>query len=168
MSLQGAFRAVLRVNYFLVVHHIIFCTLFLLAFQSQSLFMIKVDLIVSCFATYEFLLYAALLSRKTLSLQKWFKPLMVVGLSFYGFTRLIQVMLLLALFILGFGPTSHASVESALWWVGLCMSCALMVLQLYTFVIYKAIWESTMQALPLQGQLTQQKKGNLEEAATAP
>ena len=64
MLLQGAFRLVLRINWFLFVHHLMFCTFLVLAFQSQSLFVIKVDLIVSCFATYEFMPYAALIAQR--------------------------------------------------------------------------------------------------------
>ena len=139
----------MRINYFLFIHHIIFCTFVVLAFQSQSLFMLKVDIIVSCFATYEFLLYAALIARKTPLFQSWFKWLMISGLSFYFFTRVVQIILLLALFVLGFGPMSHTSKDSALYWVGLCMCIALMALQMYTFVIYKAIWDHTLQTLPV-------------------
>ena len=111
--------------------------------------MLKVDIIVSCFATYEFLLYAALIARKTPLFQSWFKWLMISGLSFYFFTRVVQIILLLALFVLGFGPMSHTSKDSALYWVGLCMCIALMALQMYTFVIYKAIWDHTLQTLPV-------------------
>ena len=129
--------------------------------------MIKVDLIVSCFATYEFLLYFSLLSRKTHSLKSWFEPAMILGLLFYGVMRLVQVMLLLALFILSFGATSHDSSDSALWWVGLCMCIALMVLQLYTFVIYKAIWVSTKRQQALSTlPTTQQQSDKAEDKAT--
>ncbi|KAL0021196.1 hypothetical protein WJX77_011567 [Trebouxia sp. C0004] len=38
---EGAFRSVLRINWFLFVHHLMFCTFLVLAFQSQSLFVIK-------------------------------------------------------------------------------------------------------------------------------
>ena len=121
----------------------------MLAFQSHSIFVVKVDIIVSCFATYEFLLYAALIARKTPYFKSWFKGLMVSGLSFYLFTRVVQITLLLALFVLGFGPMSHTSKHSALYWVSVCMCIALMALQMYTFVIYKAIWDHTLQSLPV-------------------
>ena len=148
-ALQGSFRAVLRINTFLVMHHIIFCIFLVLAFQSHSIFVVKVDIIVSCFATYEFLLYAALIARKTPYFKSWFKGLMVSGLSFYLFTRIVQITLLLALFVVGFGPMSHTSKHSALYWVSVCMCIALMALQMYTFVIYKAIWDHTLQSLPI-------------------
>ncbi|KAA6428586.1 MAG: hypothetical protein FRX49_01461 [Trebouxia sp. A1-2] len=62
--LEGGCRAVMRINTFLVVHHVVFCTFSVLAFQAESLFLLKVNIVVSCFATYEFLLYAALIARK--------------------------------------------------------------------------------------------------------
>ncbi|KAL0038164.1 hypothetical protein WJX79_005736 [Trebouxia sp. C0005] len=57
--LEGGCRAVMRINTFLVVHHVVFCTFSVLAFQAESLFLLKVNIVVSCFATYEFLLSGA-------------------------------------------------------------------------------------------------------------
>ena len=128
--------------------------------------MIKVDLIVSSFATYEFLLYAALISRKTKLIQAWFKVLMILGLSFYALTRLVQIMLLVALFVFSYGPTSHTRKGCALWWVGVFMSCALIILQLYTFVIYKSIWISHKHRLGKALPVTQQQAGQPEDSAS--
>lgn len=133
----------IRTNNFLIGHHLIFCTLSVLAFQPESLFIFKVNLVLSCFAAYEFLLYAALIARKVPSLQKYFCWLMISGLGFYGMTRVVQIVLLIGLFVLNFGSMSHTSQNSALYWVGMIMSVALVLLQLYTFVIYRAIWRST-------------------------
>ena len=108
--------------------------------------MIKVDIVVSCFATYEFPLYAALISRKVRSLQKYFKVLMILGTTFYLVTRLVQIAILIGLFVLGFGPESHTSKSSAIYWVGLVMCLLLTVLQFYTLVIYRAIWKSTIRS----------------------
>ena len=60
--LQGGCRAIIRINGFLVLHHVMFCTLTVPAFQPESLFMLKICIVGSCFATYEVLLYAALIS----------------------------------------------------------------------------------------------------------
>lgn len=141
--LQGACRAVIHINYFLVLHHVMFCTLSVLAFQAENLFMVKICITTSCFATYEVLLYAALISRKVQALCRYFQCLTVLGLTLYGITRLLQTAILISLFVYGFNPMSHTSRNSALYWVGLCMCTALSALQLYTFVIYKAIWQST-------------------------
>lgn len=141
---QGACRAVIHINYFLVLHHVMFCTVAVLAFQAESLFFLKICIITSCFATYEVLLYAALISRKVQALRRYFRCLTVLGLTLYGATRLLQTAMLISLFVFGFEPMSHTSRNSALYWVGLCMCIALSALQLYTFVIYKSIWRSTI------------------------
>lgn len=134
----------MRTNTFLVVHHVVFCTFSVLAFQAESLFLLKVNIVVSCFATYEFLLYAALIARKVPALQKCFRWLMIVGLGFYAMTRVVQLVMLIGLFVLGFGAMSHTSRNSALYWVSMALCAAVIVLQLYTFVIYRAIWQSTL------------------------
>ena len=147
-----------RPNAFLIVHHIMFCTLSVLTFQPKSLFIFKVTILLSLFATYEFLLYAALIARRVPSLHKCFRLLMILGLGFYAMTRLVQIVLLIGLFVLNFGDMSHTSENSALYWVGMMMTIALVVLQLYTFVIYRAIWRSTTG----RRQTTQLKSHNLD------
>jgi len=73
-------------------------------------------------------------------------------------TRLVQIILLIGLFVLNFGDMSHTSENSALYWVGMIMTIALVVLQLYTFVIYRAIWRSTTG----KQQMTRLKSHNLD------
>ena len=120
-----------------------FCTVAVVAFQAESLFMIKISILTSCFATYEVLLYAALISRKVQALRRYFQCLTVLGVTLYGVTRLLQTAILSSLFVYGFESMSHTSRNCALYWVGLCMCIALSALQLYTFVIYKTIWRRT-------------------------
>jgi len=88
--------------------------------------------------------YAALIARKVPALQKCFRWLMIVGLGFYAMTRVVQLVMLIGLFVLGFGAMSHTSRNSALYWVSMALCAAVIVLQLYTFVIYRAIWQSTL------------------------
>jgi len=83
---------------------------------------------------------------------------MILGLGFYGMTRLVQIILLIGLFVLNFGDMSHTSEDSALYWVGMILTIALVVLQLYTFVIYRAIWRSTTG----KQQMTRLKSHNLD------
>ena len=141
--LQGAFRAVLRINWFLFVHHLVFCTIIVLAFQAESIFAVKFGGIVSCFATYEFLLYAALIVRRTRLLKGLFYVLTSVGLAFYFLTRLVQLVLLIGLFVLSYEPMRNTQKNIALWWVCLMLCVMLTILQMYTFVIYRGIWHST-------------------------
>lgn len=120
-----------------------FCTLTVLAFQPESLYMVYVCIIFSCFATFEFPLYLALISRKVQALGRHFSWLLIVSISFYGFSRMLQSAMLLSLFVYAFVPMSHSSKDKALYWVGLVMSLALSALQLWTFVIYYNVWHST-------------------------
>ncbi|KAL0032186.1 hypothetical protein WJX77_009606 [Trebouxia sp. C0004] len=84
--------------------------------------------------------------------------ILLFGLGFYGMTRLVQIILLIGLFVLNFGDMSHTSEDSALYWVGMIMTIALVLVQLYTFVIYRAIWRSTSGKL----QMTRLKSHNLD------
>lgn len=113
--------------------------------------MIYIDIIFSCFATYEFCLYAALIARKVEALRVHFCWLFVTGLTLYGLTRALQTALLISLFVFAYGPMSHASEDRALYWVGLVLSGGLLALQLWTFVIYRAIWQSTKAKLGFDG-----------------
>ena len=139
-AVERSFRAMCRVNAFLIVHHLMFCSLLCLAFEAQSSFVIKVDLIVSCFATFEFLLYASLIARRVNASVRVIKCIMATGLAFYGFTRLVQAALLIGLFVAGYGLEVSTSKGLGLWWTSLVMSVLLSALQCYTFVIYSAIW----------------------------
>ena len=130
-----------------------FCTFLVLAFQSESIFVIKVDLIVSCFETYEFLLYATLISRRVQALQSAFNALLVTGIVFYFLTRLAQLAILIGLFVLSYGPMQATSKTKALYWVSMVLCVALIFLQSYTFVIYYNIWKSTNRKLLCQEDL---------------
>ena len=121
-----------------------FCTLTVLAFQPESLFMLKICIIGSCFATYEVLLYAALISRKISAFSKLFPGLIISGVALYASTRMLQTAMFISLFVYGFEPMRHNPQDIALYWVGLLMCLALTALQMYTFVIYRGIWKSTM------------------------
>ena len=114
-----------------------------LAFQAESIFAVKFGGIFSCFATYEFLLYAALIVRRTKLSKWWFYALTTVGIAFYFLTRLIQLVLLIGLFVLSYEPMRNTQKNIALWWVCLMLCVVLNMLQMYTFVIYRGIWNST-------------------------
>ena len=139
-AVEGSFRSVCRVNPFLIGHHLMFCSLLLLALESQYTFVIKIYIIVSCFATFEFLLYAALIARKLHAPVRITKCLMAAGLVLYGLTRPLQAVLLIGLFVAGYGLEVNTSKGLGLWWTSLVMSVLLSALQCYTFVIYFAIW----------------------------
>ncbi|KAL0025795.1 hypothetical protein WJX79_000604 [Trebouxia sp. C0005] len=80
------------------------------------------------------------------------------SLAFQVVMYALEIILLIGLFVLNFGDSSHTSKDSALYWVGMVMTIALVVLQLYTFVIYRAIWRSTTG----KQQMTRLKSHNLD------
>ena len=151
LVLQGAFRAVLRINWFLLVHHLMFCTFVVLAYQAESIFVIKFNVILSCFATYEFLLYMSLVSRKVPALRSVFPALVLAGISFYFLTRLVQLALLIGLFVLSYGSMQVTSRTIALYWVTMILCIALIVLQSYTFVIYYKVQKRSRLGIKLVG-----------------
>ena len=148
--LQGAFRAVLRINCFLFVHHLMFCTIIVFAFQAESIFIVKVGMITSCFATYEFPLYAALIARRTQLLKHCFVFFTISSLTFYLLTRVVQLILLIGLFTLSYQPMRNTQKNIALYWVSLVMSVCVVLLQMYTFVIYYKIWTKTSKSYKQQ------------------
>ncbi|KAK9838896.1 hypothetical protein WJX74_005448 [Apatococcus lobatus] len=137
---EGSLRSVYRVNVFLIIHHLMFCSMLALMLESTSTFVLKVDVILSCFATYEMLLYASLIARKVLKSVVVVKSIMAAGLAFYAFTRLIQAALLIGLFVASYGQENRTSKGRGLWWTSLIMCTLLSLLQCYTFIIYSAIW----------------------------
>ena len=137
---EGALRSVYRINLFLIIHHLMFCSMLALMLESSSTFVLKVDVILSCFATYEMLLYASLIARRVSRSAVLVKSIMAAGLAFYAFTRLVQAALLIGLFVATYGQESKSSNGRGLWWTSLIMCTLLGLLQCYTFVIYSAIW----------------------------
>lgn len=140
---EGALRSVVRVNTFLVVHHVAFCAFVLLALQSRSVFVGKAGIILSCFATYEWPPFVALIARR-LKAPRWFSTYaMAVSMAFVVLTRLVQAALLIGLYVAGYGYQSRTSRGAGLWWSSMVLSIFVVVLQTYLLVIYLTIMRRT-------------------------
>lgn len=150
------------VDYFLVLHHIVHCAFPVLAFQSQSPFALKLTVVVSCFASYEFLLYAALICSTMPVLRRYFRWLTILGFTLYGATRVLQTFLLVVLFKVGFGPMNtsrsqtardgrtpiagHTNGTIAVYWISMFMCIVITAQQLWRLVLYRNLWRSTTAA----------------------
>ena len=150
------------VDYFLILHHIVQCAFPILAFQSQSPFVLKLTVVISCFASYEFLLHAALICSKMPVLRKWFRWLTIIGLMLYIATRLVQTFLIILLFVAGFNPMNtsqshdrpgdlekvpgHSAGTIAVYWIALFMCIVITAQQMWKLVIYRNLWRSTTAA----------------------
>ena len=158
-------------DYFLILHHVVQCALPVLAFQSQSPFVLKLTVVISCFASYEFLLHAALICSKMPVLHAWFYWLTLLGLILYSATRVLQTFFIVLLFKVGYGPmntqnpttlfltqtssstnipipfTAGCSAATiAEYWIALFMAIVITAAQLWKLVVYRQLWHSTKAA----------------------
>lgn len=160
---EAGTRAVVDVDYFLILHHIVQCALPVLAFQSESPFVLKLTVVISCFASYEFLLHAALICSKMPLLRSWFYWLTLLGLILYSATRVLQTFLIVLLFKVGFGPmntqkamplsltddqsstqtnltSGHSAATIVEYWIALLMAVVITAAQLWKLVVYRHLW----------------------------
>lgn len=154
--MQGGCRSVVDVDYFLVLHHTVQSAFPVLAFQSQSPFALKLTVVISCFASYEFLLHAALICSSMPVLRRYFRWLTILGLGLYGATRFLQTFLLVVLFKVGFGPMNtskatlalpgHTKATIAVYWISMFMCIVITAQQLWKLVLYRNLWRSTTAA----------------------
>ena len=166
--LQAGCRSVVDVDYFLILHHLVQCAFPVLAFQSQSPFVLKLTTVISCFASYEFLLHAALICSKMPVLRKWFRWLTIIGLVLYIATRLLQTFFIVLLFVAGYKPMNtsqtvavtaklngstasievpgHSAKTIAVYWIALFMCIVITAQQMWKLVIYRNLWRSTTAA----------------------
>ncbi len=136
---EGLLRSVIRVNKFLVIHHVSFCAFVLLALQSRFVFVGKAGLILSCFATYEWPPFVALIARR-LKAPRWMSTwAMAVSMVFVVLTRLVQAALLIGLYVAGYGRQSKTTKGTGMWWSSLVLSIIIVVLQSWLLVIYLTI-----------------------------
>jgi hypothetical protein len=77
-------RAWLRRNLLLVFHHACFMVIVLVGFFARSIFSFKLGLILDVFATYEAVLYVALVARRLGASRRLLRGLLIAGIGFYG------------------------------------------------------------------------------------
>ena len=139
---EGMVRSTVKRNWFLIIHHLLFAAFVLLAFAGMDIMTIKVDVLLDCFATYEVLLYAGLVARRLKFPLAITKALLVVGVLVYGITRLIQIMLLIAIFIVSYQPMLQNG-HAAIYWIVVLGTGSLMFVQFYTLEIYRQMYVRT-------------------------
>ncbi|GAX76394.1 hypothetical protein CEUSTIGMA_g3839.t1 [Chlamydomonas eustigma] len=137
---EGIVRSIIKVNYFLLIHHAVFFILVIVEFVNQSNFVVKTSLILDYFVVWECGLFMTnVLYRLNANyiLLKW---VMIVGTTMHGITHLVQAMLLTAFFV-GMGirmKEYHIHVGIYVFMVVLCF--CLCVYQIYLEHIFYIMW----------------------------
>ncbi|KAF5843901.1 hypothetical protein DUNSADRAFT_23 [Dunaliella salina] len=134
---EGCSRSVIRVNTFLVFHHIMWGIFVVVASTQKSIFAIKLAFVLDILAVWEVPLYLFLVLKRLKA------PLILVdtcaffGLSLFGITRIAQLIFIIAFFVMGAERMLHE--DPSTWGAELALSTILVVLQTYLFVIYAGI-----------------------------
>lgn len=145
-TLEGAVRAVIKPNVFISLHHCLYFVFVITGVVTRSVFALKVMICLDLFAAWEFALFACLVARKLRMPDMVVRALLIIGIIFYGLTRILQAVILGSLFAYGYAPLSHTSRNRGIYWGFFIMCILFAALQLYTFVIYKSIWHSINKA----------------------
>ena len=160
-TLEGAARGVMRPNIFISLHHCLYYIFVITGVTTRSIFALKVLICMDLFAAWEFALFGCLVARKLQMHDIIVKGLLIIGIIFYGLTRILQAAILGSLFAYGYRPLSHTARNRGIYWGFFIMCILFAALQLYTFVIYKSIWQSINKAAYLR------RKGHGQRPAIA-
>ena len=145
-AIESASRAAIRPNVFIAVHHCLYFVFVITGLVTRSVFALKVMICLDLFAAWEFALFVCLVARKLQLPDYIVKGLLLVGITCYGLTRILQAVILGSLFAYGYQPLRHSSRNRGIYWGFFVMCLLFAVLQLYTFVIYKTVWLSINKA----------------------
>ena len=145
-AIEAASRAAIRPNVFIALHHCLYFVFVITGLVTRSVFALKVMICLDLFAAWEFALFACLVGRKVQLHDDIVKGLLLVGITCYGLTRILQAVILGSLFAYGYQPLSHSARNRGIYWGFFVMCLLFVVLQLYTFVIYKTVWLSIHKA----------------------
>lgn len=137
---EGIVRSVIKVNYFLLIHHAAFFVFMILEFTVQSNFVVKVCLILDYFVVWEAGLYLTNVCYRlkvNYTLLKW---IMIAGTTIHGVTHFIQAMLLTAFFV-GMGKRMDMYHINRGMFATMVILCTLLVgYQYYLEKIFYEMW----------------------------
>lgn len=133
---EGGFRAVVKQNFLLLLHHTLFFILPAMLFVSGSVLVFKVGYVLDLFATYEFGLYASLILRRLRAPTKWVQFSLAGGVGVYAVTRVVQFVILSGLFL----GTFDVERGDKWYWITLVVAVVLIVIQNFTFIIYYGMY----------------------------
>jgi hypothetical protein len=134
---EAAVRSVVKWSWLLVVHHLLFFTIVVMAVWSQSAAIVGIGVVLDLFACHEAPLYVALLAYRLQWPAKAARGILRGACVWYVITRLVQTVLLVYM-IVGFArmPAVRYTPEFI---VTSILCGAFSVIQAYTLVIYRAI-----------------------------
>lgn len=139
-------RGVIRPFIFITSHHGLFYVFVITGFVTRSVFALKVMVCIDVFASWEFLLFLTLVSRK-LRVFTWVsKALLLSGILVYFLTRCLQFAILASLFAYGYKPMSYTARNRFIYWFFAVMIIGFHIIQTYTYVIYHNVWHSIKKA----------------------
>ena len=133
---EGGFRAVVRLNSLLLLHHVLFFVMPLLLLVSGRVLVFKAGYVLDLFATYEFGLYASLVLRRLRAPTYWVQVSLAVGVGVYAVTRVVQFIILCGLFL----GTFDVEKGDKWYWITLIVTVLLIIIQNFTFIIYYGMY----------------------------
>lgn len=96
---EAAARVSLKTNHLLIWHHILWFVFIFIASVKESVFAIKLDFILDYMVCWEFGLYIVLVAHRLGASRIFLRRLLVLAFVTYGGSRIVQFVLVLALFI---------------------------------------------------------------------
>lgn len=153
-------RGVIRPFIFITSHHGLFFVFVITGFVTRSVFALKMMICIDVFASWEFLLFLTLVSRKLRVYTFVVKCLLVTGIAVYFLTRCLQFAILATLFTYGYKPMSYTARNRFIYWFFAVMVIGFHIIQTYTYVIYHNVWKS------IKRQDAKERANNLAQAAT--
>ena len=139
---EGSVRGVIRPYFFITAHHGLFYIFVITGFVTRSVFALKIMICIDLFASWEFVLFLTLVARKLNVNIRVVKALLVIGIFIYFLTRCLQFAVLASLFAYGYQPMSHTSRDKGVYWGFALMIICFHLIQTYTYVIYRNVWQS--------------------------
>lgn len=133
---EATVRSIVKFNWVLVVHHMLFFTLIIVITTSFDFYVVKLGCILDAFALHEVLLFATLVGYRLKWNAKFVRATLAVGIVWYCLTRVVQTVLILWLMI-GCEPGVRLTAGFI---ITAIVACALTLVQVYTLFIYKGVW----------------------------
>jgi hypothetical protein len=136
--IEGSIRSVIKFSWLLIVHHQLFFVIIVMAFWTTNTVLVGIGIVLDLFACHEAPLYVALVSYRL----RWPAPvtraLLWVACGWYCATRVFQTVAVVYM-IAGFARMSAINTRPE-FIVTVIIFGALTVIQVYTLVIYHAMY----------------------------
>ena len=112
-------RAVLRTNWLLLVHHMLWTILIVIATDGKSVFAIKLDLLLDWMVCFEAPLFLTLILARLHAPVRLVQTVLLGGLGLYVLSRLVQTAMLMYYFAETYGRMKRAGQHQVYWYARL-------------------------------------------------